>query len=82
VVENNFDILKKTFRELMIKFNLNVFFLLDVVIVCCCINLHNMILNGKDANIDELMVELKAENLGENRHGGMRPNFDDQTTNQ
>jgi hypothetical protein len=28
------------------------------------------------------MVELKAENLGENRHGGMRPNFDDQTTNQ
>ncbi len=47
---------KKTFRELMVKFNLNVFFLLDVVILCCCINLHNMILNWKDANIDELMV--------------------------
>lgn len=40
----------------MIKFNLNVFFLLDVVILCCCINLHNMILNGKNVNIDELMA--------------------------
>jgi len=47
---------KKTFKELMIDFNLNVLFLLDVVIICCCINLHNMILNGKDVNIDELLV--------------------------
>jgi hypothetical protein len=37
-----------------------------------------MILSGKDANIDELIVLLEIENLGKDRHGGMRPNFDDQ----
>jgi hypothetical protein len=42
------------FWELMIKSNLHVNFLLDVVI-CCCI-LHNMILSGKDVDIDELML--------------------------
>jgi len=41
VVENNVDILKKIFKELLIKSNLNVLFLLDVV-VCCCM-LHNLI---------------------------------------
>jgi hypothetical protein len=49
LVENGFNILKKTFSELMMKLNLNVLLLPDVG---CCI-LHNMILNGKDANIDE-----------------------------
>jgi len=49
LVENDFDILKKTFSELMMKLSLNVLLLPDVG---CCI-LHNMILNGKDANIDE-----------------------------
>ncbi len=44
----------------MMKSNLNVL-LPDVG--CCCI-LHNMILNGKDADIDELMVQLEAKNLG------------------
>ncbi len=80
MVENIFNILKKTFRKLMIKYNLNVLFLPDVV-ACCCI-LHNMSLNGKDANIDELMVQLKAKNLGENKHGEMRLNFDDQVVDQ
>jgi hypothetical protein len=41
-----------------------------------------MILSGKDANIDELMVQLEVENLGKDRHGGMRPNFDDQIADQ
>jgi hypothetical protein len=41
------------------KSNLNVLILLDVG--CCCI-LHNMILNGKDAKIDELMVQLEVNN--------------------
>ncbi len=45
----------------MKKFNLNVFILPSVG--CCC-TLHNVILNGKDANIDELIVQLKAKNLG------------------
>ncbi len=60
LVDNNFNnILKKTFSELMMKSNLNVLILLDVG--CCCI-LHNMILNGKDAKIDELMVQLEVNN--------------------
>ncbi len=58
LVENNFGILKKTFCKLMIKSNLDVQFLLNVVI--CCYMLHNMILNGKNANIDELMLQLEA----------------------
>jgi hypothetical protein len=61
VVENNFDILKKIFKELLIKSNLNVLFLLDVV-VCCCM-LHNLILNGKDIDIDELMFQLEAKDI-------------------
>ncbi len=58
LVENNFGILKKTLCKLMIKSNLDVQFLLNVVI--CCYMLHNMILNGKNANIDELMLQLEA----------------------
>jgi len=54
VLENNFGILKKTFKELLIKSNLNVLFLLDVVI--CSYMFHNMILSGKDINIDKLML--------------------------
>jgi hypothetical protein len=54
VVENTFIIIKKMFRELMIKSNLLVNFLLDVVI--CCYILHNMILSGKDVDTDELMI--------------------------
>jgi hypothetical protein len=37
----------------MIKSNMFVHFLSNVII-CCCM-LHNMILNGKDVDIDELM---------------------------
>jgi hypothetical protein len=53
VVQKKFSILKKIFKELLIKSNLNVLFLLDVV-VCCCI-FHNTILSGKDIDINELM---------------------------
>ncbi len=45
----------------MIKFNLHVYFLLNVV-VCWCI-LHIMILNVKDVDIDELMLQLVLENV-------------------
>jgi hypothetical protein len=61
VVENHFGILKKTFKELMIKSNLNVLFLLDVVIYYCM--LHNMILNGKDFNINELVLQLEKQKM-------------------
>jgi hypothetical protein len=65
LVENNFGILKKTFRKLMIKSNLDVQFLSNVII--CCYMLHNMILNGKNAKIDELMLQLEVENVVEDR---------------
>jgi hypothetical protein len=64
VVENSFDILKKTFKELLIKSNLNVLFLPNVV-VCCCM-LHNMILSGKDIDIDKLIFHLELEDMLEN----------------
>jgi len=72
VVENNFGILKKTFQKLMIKSNLNYFSLLNVL-VCYCI-LHNMILNGKDVDINELMLQLAVENVpeGGDIHGELR----------
>lgn len=54
----------------MMKINLNVLFLFCVIVYCCI--LHNMILNGKDANIDELMFELQVENVVELKNGGMK----------
>jgi hypothetical protein len=54
VVENSFGILKKSFRELLLKTNLHVIFLLSVV-VCCCI-LYNMILEKKGSDIVTLMA--------------------------
>ncbi len=75
VVENNFGILKKIFKELLIKSNLNVLFLLDVV-VCCCM-LHNTILSGKDTDINKLMFQLEAKDILEiNREGVRRKDFD------
>jgi hypothetical protein len=75
VVENNFYILKKIFKELLIKSNSNVLFLLDVV-VCCCM-LHNTILSGKDSNIDELMFQLQVKYILEmNREGVRRKDFE------
>jgi hypothetical protein len=67
IVENAFNILKKMFQELMIKSNLHVRFLSDVVI--CCYILHNMTLNGMDADINELMFQWEIENVGKMRRG-------------
>jgi hypothetical protein len=65
VVENHFGILKKTFCELMTKSNFDVHFFPNVVM--CCYMLHNMILNGKNVDIYELMLQLEVENVVENR---------------
>jgi IS4 transposase len=48
VVENAFDILKKTFKELLLKNNLHIIFLLAVV--TCCM-LYNFILDRWDVNV-------------------------------
>jgi len=45
------------FKKLMIKSNLHVSFFSDVDI--CCYILHNMILSGKDVDINELMFQLE-----------------------
>ncbi len=47
--------------KFFIKSNLNVLFLLDVVV--CCHMLHGMILNGNDEDVDELMLQLKLRNV-------------------
>jgi hypothetical protein len=54
VVENSFCILKKSFRELFLKSHLNILFLPNIVV--CCYILYNMILDGKDQDIEILMI--------------------------
>jgi hypothetical protein len=66
IVENNLGILEKTLCELMIKFNLNMHFFPNAVI-CCCM-LHNIIINGKYININELMQQFEAKNTIEDIH--------------
>jgi hypothetical protein len=51
----------------MIKSNLDVQFFLDVV-VCCCL-LHNMILNKKNDDINELVQQLELEDAMKTKHG-------------
>jgi hypothetical protein len=53
IVENAFGILKQMFMELLLKMSLDILFLLNVVIYYYM--LHNLIMNGKDENIDILM---------------------------
>jgi hypothetical protein len=54
VMENVFKILKKTFKKLLLKSNLHVLFLPNVV--SRCYMLQNLVLDGKDVNINELML--------------------------
>jgi hypothetical protein len=65
VIENSFGILKKTFRKLLLKRNLHVLFLLDVVVYCCI--LYNMIF-GKDFDIKTLLTQLELENFVSRTH--------------
>jgi hypothetical protein len=58
VIENSFCILKK---KLLLKTNLHVLFLLDGVV--CCWILYNMILGGKDFDMDTLLTQLELENF-------------------
>jgi hypothetical protein len=59
VVENVFCTLKKTFKELLLKNNLSIIFILDVV--CCCM-FYNLVLNNKDVDVNALMHQLEQEN--------------------
>ncbi len=49
------------------------------VIICCCM-LHNMILNGKDAHINELMQQLATKYLPKGSKYGEVKRDDEQGT--
>jgi hypothetical protein len=49
-----------------------VIFLLDIVMYCCI--LYNMIFNGKDLDINILMLYLNLENNGNNTYLGVKKN--------
>jgi hypothetical protein len=56
MVENAFGILKQTFRELLVKSDLDVVFLSDVI--TCCAILHNVLLGQSHAEVDHFMEVL------------------------
>jgi len=53
LIENAFGILKKTFKELMLKNNLHILSMLDVV--SYCLMLYNLILDGQNVDVNILM---------------------------
>jgi hypothetical protein len=60
VVENVFGILKKTFKELFLKTNLDILFVLDVVVYYYIF--YNMIIDDKDFDLQTLMDQLNLDN--------------------
>ncbi len=73
------------FQELLLKTSLKILFLLDIV-MCCCM-LHNLIMNGKDENIETFMAQLEVENDQRNASVGTmmkeetQANMDDELNN-
>ena len=63
VVENAFGILKQSFRELLVKSDLQVTFLPDVI--TCCAILHNILLGQSHEAVETLLHILRTEGLQE-----------------
>jgi hypothetical protein len=61
VVENALGIIKQTFKELLVKSELDVVFLPDVI--TCCAILHNILLGQSHNEVEQLMQELRREGL-------------------
>lgn len=61
VVENAFGILKQSFRELLVKSDLAVTFLPDVILSCAI--LHNILLGQSHEEVEELLDVLRNEGL-------------------
>jgi len=61
VVENAFNILKQTFRELLLKSDLQVIFMPDVIF--CCALLHNILLGQTNKEVERLLQVLRIEGL-------------------
>ena len=59
VVENMFAFLKHTFRELLLKCDLHVTFIPDVVVACMI--LHNLLLKQSHTEVDKLFRVLQSE---------------------
>ena len=59
IVENVFGILKQTFRELLVKSDLSVTFLPDVIM--CCAILHNVLLAQSHGDVERLLQILRTE---------------------
>ena len=63
IVENAFGILKQTFREFLVKSDMQVVFLHDVI-TCCAIS-HNMLLGQTHGDVERLLQVLRTEGLEE-----------------
>lgn len=61
VVENTFGILKQTFRELLVKSDLHVAFMPDVILSCAI--LHNILLAQSHEEVETLLQILRDEGL-------------------
>jgi hypothetical protein len=61
VMENAFGILKQTFRELLVKSELTVKFLPDVIV--CCAILYNLLLAQTMEAVEQLLNVLRQEGL-------------------
>jgi hypothetical protein len=61
IVENDFGILKQTFRELLVKSELDIVFLPDMI--TCCAILHNVLLRQSYNEVEQFMQVLRREGL-------------------
>jgi hypothetical protein len=59
VVENTFGILKQRFQELLVKSDLDVLFLLDVI--TCCAILHNILLGQSQEGLNGKVLDEEVE---------------------
>ncbi len=57
MVENSFGILKKMSQGAFAKDRFTFFFFSLDVVMCCCM-VHNLILDGKDEDIESLLFQL------------------------
>jgi hypothetical protein len=64
VVENAFGILKQTFRELLVKSDLDIVFLRDIII--CCTILHNILLRQSHEEVEQFYRSYNGKCWREN----------------
>lgn len=60
-MENAFGILKQSFKELLLKSDVHIIFLPDVIL--CCAILHNILMGQSHEEVEELLQILRSEGL-------------------